>query len=152
MEAWSDPDESDQDDWRWPISGADENIFDEVGNTDGFEEDTSANNVIFKECKLKLEELREEPVYNPWSVKDPSVFLRYHCPQCPLIFKKLEKFARHSLKTHPYSKMLFRNTKPNQLHEVFWMVEKEIKTKSSQKLDLPDEDDFTVIAQSIVNR
>ena len=63
--------------------------------------------VLFKKCYVKVNEFLQEPEYNPWKVADPSVFLRYHCPECTVIFTELEKFSTHAMKNHPYSRCLF---------------------------------------------
>ena len=63
--------------------------------------------VLFKRCYVKVNEFMKKPKNNPWNVTDPSVFLRYHCPECPIIFTKLEQFSTHAKEKHPYSRCLF---------------------------------------------
>ena len=63
--------------------------------------------VLFKKCYVKVNEFLKKPKNNPWNVPDPSSFLRYHCPECPIIFKKLGQFSAHAKEKHPHSRCLF---------------------------------------------
>jgi hypothetical protein len=53
-----------------------------------------------KEVQLQLRKLDEDPDFNPWAVSDPSVFLRYSCPECPEQCKSLDTFAQHATLLH----------------------------------------------------
>ena len=46
--------------------------------------------------------------FNPWSVPDASVFLKYCCPECDFQDLKLDGFKSHAVKTHSLSHGLFR--------------------------------------------
>ena len=107
-------------------------------------------NIMFRECTLKLNAITEDTTPNPWSVQDASVFLRYHCPECPMVFKKLDIFGTHSTSMHPRSKELFCKVKPDKIGEVYQMVENEIKSKFSQDSTWPDETQFKIVAKSVV--
>jgi hypothetical protein len=47
--------------------------------------------------------------FNPWSVGDASVFLRYFCPECDFSDQKLGHFKNHAVISHEKSKVLFSN-------------------------------------------
>ena len=119
-----------------------------------FEEDFVSeepnSNVLFQECRMKLGQILNEQTPNPWCVQDMSAFLRYHCPECPMTFKKLDNFGLHARSLHPRSKEYFHKVKPNNLEYFFKLVEKEINTKVSQEMPLPSDKDFQFIAESVV--
>ena len=75
--------------------------IEEVGTADHNDQ------VLFKKCYVKVNEFLKKPKNNPWNVPDPSSFLRYHCPECPIIFKKLGQFSAHAKEKHPHSRCLF---------------------------------------------
>ena len=54
--------------------------------------------------ELKVEDDFE---YNPWSVEDVSVFLKYCCPECDYQILDYEMFANHAEKNHTKSITLF---------------------------------------------
>ena len=108
------------------------------------------SNVLFQECRMKLGQILNEQTPNPWCVQDMSAFLRYHCPECPMTFKKLDNFGLHARSLHPRSKEYFHKVKPNNLEYFFKLVEKEINTKVSQEMPLPSDKDFQFIAESVV--
>ena len=45
---------------------------------------------------------------NPWDVSDPSVFLKYCCPECDYSEQNLGIFSDHALKNHVNSIILFK--------------------------------------------
>jgi hypothetical protein len=59
-----------------------------------------------------LEEFSYETVdgitENPWDVSDPSVFLKYCCPECDYSEQNLGIFSDHALKNHVNSIILFK--------------------------------------------
>ena len=57
---------------------------------------------------MNVDPLKHENVEdNPWSVEDPSAFLKYCCPECDYKQKSLELFENHALENHLRSITLF---------------------------------------------
>ena len=44
---------------------------------------------------------------NPWAVSDPSVFLKYCCPECQFVEPDLQYFSDHAVANHPNASTLF---------------------------------------------
>ena len=61
--------------------------------------------------KLKVEDGFQ---YNPWSVEDASVFLKYCCPECDYQVLNYDIFSAHALENHIKSIVLFQSEKDNQ--------------------------------------
>jgi len=53
---------------------------------------------------------------NPWNVTDPSVFLKYCCPECDFINQNLPEFSEHALKNHALAIALFDPTDTEGIH------------------------------------
>ena len=51
--------------------------------------------------------------YNPWSVEDASVFLKYCCPECDYQVLNYDIFSAHALENHIKSIVLFQSEKDN---------------------------------------
>ena len=58
------------------------------------------SNVLFQECRMKLGQILNEQIPNPWCVQDMSAFLRYHCPECPMTFKTHHQYYDHKRIAH----------------------------------------------------
>jgi hypothetical protein len=56
--------------------------------------------------KLKVEDGFQ---YNPWSVEDASVFLKYCCPECDYQVLNYDIFSAHALENHIKSIVLFQD-------------------------------------------
>ena len=54
---------------------------------------------------LEIMDLEKKP--NLWAVENPSVFLKYHCPECDFQDSKLELFTDHALANHENAIVLF---------------------------------------------
>merc|ERR1712079_769217 len=52
---------------------------------------------------------------NPWAVEDPSVFLKYCCPECNCNFAELYDFGKHARENHEMSNILFQEYESNDL-------------------------------------
>ena len=65
--------------------------------------------------ELKVEDDFE---YNPWSVEDASVFLKYCCPECDYQILDYEMFANHAEKNHTKSITLFGPSNRNRYLKV----------------------------------
>ena len=72
---------------------------------------------------------------NPWCVEDPSVFLKYNCPECDYNNCSLKVFSDHALENHEKSSILFEKTN-NGIEKVQWVMEKsKLQTKDVTPLE-----------------
>ena len=56
----------------------------------------------------KVDPLKMEICYsNPWQADDPSVFLKYCCPECDYINPELLNFTNHALENHVEAGVMF---------------------------------------------
>ena len=68
--------------------------------------------------------------YNPWSVGDASVFLRYFCPECDFSDQKLGHFKNHAVISHEKSKVLFSNEEETEAEDLKIELGLEVKDNS----------------------
>ena len=85
--------------------------------------------------------------FNPWSVGDASVFLRYCCPECDFSDQKLGNFKTHAVISHEKSKVLFSNEGEAESEDLKIELDLEVKDNSyienEHENDLNDEFDDT---------
>ena len=69
--------------------------------------------------------------FNPWSVGDASVFLRYFCPECDFSDQKLGHFKNHAVISHEKSKVLFSNEGESEVEDLKIELGLEVKDNNS---------------------
>ena len=86
----------------------DESSVSQYEKETNFDDDSNGSRVF----EPKLEYLQENYYgsnfsTNPWDVSDPSVFLRYCCPECDFQAVELLGFSQHAVMNHILSETLF---------------------------------------------
>ena len=74
--------------------------------------DLKVTNIKKEPVEIQLQNVKNEPPdievdFNPWNVKDASVFLKYCCPECDFQSLELNRFSSHALENHLKSSTLF---------------------------------------------
>ena len=67
--------------------------------------DMEVTNIKKEPVEIQLQNVEVD--FNPWKVKDASVFLKYCCPECDFQSLELNRFSSHALENHLKSSTLF---------------------------------------------